>query len=133
MSALKNILFLCTSNSARSIMAEAIMNRAAMGRFHAYSAGSKPGGQVNPYAMALLTRMNHDTADLRSESWDEFGGPDAPRMDFVFTVCDQAAAEECPFWPGQPMTAHWGMPDPALFSGSEAEKALAFADTYRML
>lgn len=133
MSALKNVLFLCTSNSARSIMAEAIMNREAMGRFRAYSAGSKPGGQVNPTALALLTRMNHDTADLRSKSWDEFGGPDAPKMDFVFTVCDQAAAEECPFWPGQPMTAHWGMPDPALFSGSEAEKALAFADTYRML
>lgn len=133
MSALKNVLFLCTSNSARSIMAETIMNREAMGRFRAYSAGSKPGGQVNPAALALLTRMNHDTADLRSKSWDEFGGPDAPKMDFVFTVCDQAAAEECPFWPGQPMTAHWGMPDPALFSGSEAEKALAFADTYRML
>ena len=129
----KNTLFLCTGNTSRSIMAEAIMNREGIGRFRAFSAGSKPGGQVNPYALALLQRMNHDVSGLRSKSWDEFGGPDAAKMDFVFTVCDQAAAEPCPFWPGQPITAHWGLPDPAAATGSEAEKALAFADTYRML
>lgn len=133
-----NVLFLCTGNSARSIMAEAILNRESLmgdgkGRFRAYSAGSQAKGQVHPLALALLTRNNHDTASLRSKSWDEFSAADAPRMDFVFTVCDQAAAEECPFWPGQPMTAHWGLPDPAAAEGSEAERALAFAYTYRML
>ena len=133
MTDIKNVLFLCTGNSARSILAEAIMNREGLGRFRAYSAGSQPAGQVNPFAIDLLKRMNHPVDGLRSKSWDEFGAPDAPQMHFVFTVCDSAAAEECPFWPGQPMTAHWGLPDPAAVQGSDAQKALAFADTYRML
>lgn len=131
-----NVLFLCTGNSCRSIMAEAIMNRVGMGRFKAYSAGSHPTGQVNPYALALLKRLNHPTDGLRSKAWDEFSrttNPDAPELDFVFTVCDDAAGEMCPIWPGQPMTAHWGVPDPARFEGSEAETAVVFADTYRML
>ena len=128
-----NVLFLCTGNSARSILGEAIMNAEGAGKFHAYSAGSRPAGDVNPYALALLKRLGHDVSDLRSKSWDEFALPDAPRMDFVFTVCDQAAAEECPFWPGQPMTAHWGLADPAAVRGSEAEITLAFTETYRML
>ncbi|WP_321502855.1 arsenate reductase ArsC [Breoghania sp.] len=128
-----NVLFLCTGNSARSILGEAIMNAEGAGKFHAYSAGSRPAGDVNPYALALLKRVGHDVSSLRSKSWDEFALPDAPRMDFVFTVCDQAAAEECPFWPGQPMTAHWGLADPAAVRGSEAEITLAFSETYRML
>lgn len=131
-----NVLFLCTGNSCRSIMAEAIMNRAGRGRFKAYSAGSMPTGKVNTHALKLLSQMNHDTSDFRSKSWEEFTrsqNPDAPELDFVFTVCDNAAGEVCPIWPGQPMTAHWGMPDPALATGSEAEIGLAFADTYRML
>ncbi|WP_321337969.1 arsenate reductase ArsC [Breoghania sp.] len=128
-----NVLFLCTGNSARSILGEAIMNAEGAGKFHAYSAGSRPAGDVNPYALALLKRLGHDVSDLRSKSWDEFALPDAPRMDFVFTVCDQAAAEECPFWPGQPMTAHWGLADPAAVRGSEAEITLAFSEAYRML
>lgn len=128
-----NVLFLCTGNSARSLIAEAIMDREGMGRFKGYSAGSRPTGAPHPYALDLLRRENHDVSSLRSKSWDEFAGPDAPRMDFVFTVCDQAAAEECPFWPGQPMSAHWGLPDPAAVEGLEAVKRLAFADTYRML
>lgn len=128
-----NVLFLCTGNSARSIIAEAILNREGMGRFRAYSAGSRPKGEVHPFALQLLHRLNHDTAGMRSKSWDEFARPDAPRMDFVFTVCDQAAAEECPFWPGQPMSAHWGVPDPASAVGNDAERHLAFAETYRML
>ena len=128
-----NVLFLCTGNSARSIIAEAILNREGMDRFRAYSAGSRPKGEVHPFALQLLQRLNHDVSGLRSKSWDEFARPDAPRMDFVFTVCDQAAAEECPFWPGQPMSAHWGVPDPASAEGNDAERHLAFAETYRML
>lgn len=131
-----NVLFLCTGNSCRSILAEAIMNRAGGGKFKAYSAGSHPTGEVNPHALALLKKFNHDVAQFRSKPWDEFsreGNPDAPELDFVFTVCDDAAGEVCPYWPGQPMTAHWGLPDPAKASGSPAEIALAFADTYRML
>lgn len=128
-----NVLFLCTGNSARSILAEAIVNSEGQGRFRGFSAGSKPRGEVHPYTLDLLKRLNHDTAFARSKSWDEFGGPEAPQMDFVFTVCDQAAAEECPWWPGQPMTAHWGVPDPVVATGNEAERRLAFSDTYRML
>ena len=128
-----NVLFLCTGNSARSILAEAIMNRVGAGRFNAYSAGSEPKGAVNPHALSLLRQMNSPTEGLRSKPWDEFEGPDAPKLDFVFTVCDRAANEVCPIWPGQPMTAHWGLPDPAAVEGTEAEIALAFADTYRML
>jgi protein-tyrosine-phosphatase len=131
-----NVLFLCTGNSCRSIMAEAIMNRLGQGRFKAFSAGSMPTGQVNPHALALLSQMHHDISGLRSKSWEEFTreqNPDAPDLDFVFTVCDNAAGEVCPIWPGQPMTAHWGMPDPALATGRDAEIAVVFADTYRML
>jgi protein-tyrosine-phosphatase len=128
-----NVLFLCTGNSARSIIAEAIMNREGRGRFRAYSAGSHPKGEVNPGALRLLESLDYRTDTLRSKSWEEFEQPGAPKLDFVFTVCDDAAAEVCPIWPGQPMTAHWGMPDPATAPGSPAEVALAFADTYRML
>ena len=131
-----NVLFLCTGNSCRSIMAEAIMNRVGGGRFRAFSAGSHPSGQVNPHALALLKRMNHAVEGLRSKRWDELSrasNPYAPELDFVFTVCDNAAGEMCPIWPGQPMSAHWGLPDPAAFGGSEAETAVVFADTYRML
>ena len=128
-----NVLFLCTGNSARSIIAEAILNRLGQGRFQAFSAGSQPKGQVHPYAIDLLKKLNHDVSKLRSKSWLEFGATDAPKMDFVFTVCDSAANEACPVWPGQPMTAHWGIPDPAAAKGNEAEVRLAFADAYRML
>ena len=128
-----NVLFLCTGNSARSIMAECIMNREGMGRFKAYSAGSMPAGKVNLNALNLLKKLNYVTDDLRSKSWEEFSGPDAPKLDFVFTVCDNAAQEVCPIWPGQPMTAHWGLPDPAAAEGTDAEHALAFDETYRML
>ena len=128
-----NVLFLCTHNSARSIIAECIMNRLGQGRFKGYSAGSQPGGKVHPYALQLLQRLNYDTSTLRSKSWNEFSGPDAPELDFVFTVCDNAANETCPYWPGQPMTAHWGLPDPSAVEGTEAERHLAFADTHRML
>ncbi|HEX3365225.1 arsenate reductase ArsC [Phenylobacterium sp.] len=131
-----NVLFLCTGNSARSILAEAIMNRMGRGRFKAYSAGSMPTGKVNPFALDLLTRMHHPIDTARSKSWEEFsraGNPDAPELDFVFTVCDNAANEVCPIWPGQPMSAHWGLPDPAAVGGSDTAKALAFADAYRML
>jgi protein-tyrosine-phosphatase len=128
-----NVLFLCTGNSARSILAEAILNRLGRGKFQAFSAGSHPKGQVNPAAIRLLAGMGYPTADLRSKPWDEFSGADAPPLDFVFTVCDDAAGEACPIWPGQPMTAHWGLPDPAAVTGSEAEVALAFAAAYRVL
>ena len=128
-----NVLFLCTGNSARSILAECILNREGSGRFKAFSAGSHPKGQVHPFALELLKKTNHPTAGLRSKSWDEFAGADAPRLDFVFTVCDNAADEVCPIWPGQPMTAHWGVPDPAAAVGTDAERHLAFADAYRML
>ncbi len=130
---LKNVLFLCTGNSARSLLAEAIITREGLGKFRGFSAGSRPACQPNPHAIALLEKMNYDTSHLRSKSWDEFGRPDSPRMDFVFTVCDSAAAETCPLWPGQPISAHWGLPDPATATGSEAEIAMAYADTYRML
>jgi len=128
-----NVLFVCTGNSARSLIAEAILNREGMGRFHAYSAGSHPKGEAHPYTIELLKRLNHDVSRARSKSWDEFAVPGAPKLDFVFTVCDQAAAEECPYWPGQPMTAHWGMHDPAAVDGNEAERRLAFSEAYRML
>ncbi|MFZ1094833.1 MAG: arsenate reductase ArsC [Xanthobacteraceae bacterium] len=128
-----NVLFICTGNSARSIMAEAVLNRAGQGRFRAFSAGSQPKGQVHPYALDLLRRLNYDVSGVRSKSWLEFSGPNAPKLDFAFTLCDDAAAETCPVWPGQPMTAHWGLPDPAAATGNEAEIRLAFADSMRML
>lgn len=128
-----NVLFLCTGNSARSIMAECILNRLGRGKFRAFSAGSHPAGKVNPLTLAILRKSNFDVSQLRSKSWEEFATPDAPKLDFVFTVCDDAANEVCPVWPGQPMTAHWGLPDPAKAQGSEAEQMLAFADTMRML
>jgi protein-tyrosine-phosphatase len=128
-----NVLFLCTGNSARSILAECILNREGKGRFRAFSAGSQPKGQVHPFALDLLKKMNYPTAGLRSKSWDVFATPDAPKLDFVFTVCDNAASEVCPVWPGQPMTAHWGVPDPAAAEGTDAERHLAFAEAYRML
>jgi arsenate reductase len=128
-----NVLFLCTGNSARSILAEAILNQVGAGTFHAYSAGSHPKGAIHSEALALLKRLEYPTDQLRSKSWDEFAVSNAPQMDFVFTVCDNAAGETCPFWPGKPMTAHWGVPDPAEATGSPAEIALAFADTYRRL
>jgi arsenate reductase (thioredoxin) len=128
-----NVLFLCTGNSARSIMAEAILNENGFRKFQAFSAGSQPKGQVHPEAMRLLQSLGFDTARFRSKSWNEFAKPGAPALDFVFTVCDNAAGEACPFWPGQPMTAHWGIPDPAAVEGSAAEIALAFKDAYRML
>ncbi|MBS0250811.1 MAG: arsenate reductase ArsC [Proteobacteria bacterium] len=128
-----NVLFLCTGNSARSIIAEAILNRVGAGKFKAYSAGSMPRGQVNPLAIKLLDKLGYETTALRSKSWEEFAAPGAPVMDFVFTVCDNAANEVCPIWPGQPMSAHWGVPDPAEAQGDETQRALAFADAYRML
>jgi len=128
-----NVLFLCTGNSARSILAECALNRLGHGRFRAYSAGSFPKGEVHPFALDLLRRQDYSTDGLRSKSWDEFAAPGAPALDFVFTVCDNAANEVCPIWPGQPMTAHWGLPDPAAAQGNEAERRLAFADTLRML
>jgi arsenate reductase (thioredoxin) len=128
-----NVLFLCTGNSARSIMAEAILSREGVRNFRAYSAGSQPKGVIHPVALALLRRMNFDVSRFRSKSWSELTGADAPKLDFVFTLCDDAAAEACPVWPGQPMTAHWGVPDPAAVKGSEAEIHAAFADTFRML
>jgi len=130
---MKNVLFLCTGNSARSILAEAYLNSATQDRFKAYSAGSRPGGRVNPLALELLAKNRIDTAGLRSKSWDEFAAPGAPQLDFVFTVCDQAAAEPCPYWPGQPMTAHWGVPDPAAVQGSDEERRRAFRHAFSAL
>ena len=128
-----NVLFLCTGNSARSIMAEAIMNRFGAPKFRGFSAGSQPKGEVNPHTIALLKSLNYKTDEYRSKNWEEFAQPDAPALDFVFTVCDNAANEVCPVWPGQPMSAHWGVPDPAAAEGSDAVVAQAFADTLRML
>ncbi|MDF1791871.1 MAG: arsenate reductase ArsC [Thalassobaculaceae bacterium] len=128
-----NVLFLCTGNSARSILAEAILKREGLGRFQAFSAGSHPKGQVHPFAIDLLRLQNHPVDGLRSKGWEEFAAPGAPDMHFVFTVCDDAAAETCPVWPGQPMTAHWGVPDPTAAVGTEAERRLAFFEAYRML
>ena len=125
-----NVLFLCTGNSARSIMAEAILNREGRGNFRSHSAGSQPKGQVHPYTLDLLRKLNFDVSALRSKSWAEFSGAGAAPLDFVFTVCDNAAGEACPYWPGQPMTAHWGVPDPAAATGNEAQIRLAFADTF---
>jgi protein-tyrosine-phosphatase len=128
-----NVLFLCTGNSARSILGEAILNRVGKGKFVACSAGSHPKGEVNPHALSLLKRFDFPTAELRSKSWDEFARADSPPLDFVFTVCDNAAGEVCPLWPGQPMTAHWGIADPAAVEGSEAEIAAAFRGAYQLL
>ena len=128
-----NVLFLCTGNSARSIMAEGILNRKGKGAFTAYSAGSHPSGVVRPEALMQLELAGLSTAGVRSKSWDEFAGPDAPKMDFVFTVCDNAAQETCPYWPGQPMTAHWGVPDPATVRGTPEEIERAFRDAFTIL
>ena len=128
-----NILFLCTHNSARSVIAEAIMNKLGAGKFKAYSAGSQPRGKINPHALTMLGTLGYDISGFRSKSWSEFAEPGAPIFDFVFTVCDDAAGETCPVWPGQPMTAHWGIPDPSGVTGTPAEIAAAFNDTHRML
>jgi arsenate reductase len=128
-----NVLFLCTGNSARSVIGEVILNRLGKGRFKAFSAGSQPKGAVNPHTLALLRNLKYDVSGLRSKSWTEFAQPGAPDLDFVFTVCDDAAGESCPVWPGQPMTAHWGIPDPAAAEGTDAEIAVAFDEAYRML
>ena len=128
-----NVLFLCTGNTARSILAEAYLNAAGRGRFRAFSAGSHPKGAVNPFALEILQKNRLDTTGLRSKNWSEFAKPGAPKMDFVFTVCDNAAAEVCPVWPGQPMTAHWGVEDPAAVQGTDEEKRRAFFRTYTHL
>ncbi|HQT52808.1 MAG TPA: arsenate reductase ArsC [Phenylobacterium sp.] len=128
-----NVLFLCTGNSARSVIAEALINKEGESRFKGYSAGSMPKGQVNPHALALVTALGFSAEDFRSKSWDEFARPGAPPLDFVITVCDNAAGEVCPVWPGQPMTAHWGVPDPAAVQGSPAEQAAAFAEVAKQL
>lgn len=128
-----NVLFLCTHNSARSVMAECILNKEGSGRFHAHSAGSQPSGRINPFVKDLLERLGHDLTGVRSKTWDEFALPDAPQMDFIFTVCDNAAGEVCPVWPGHPMTAHWGFPDPSSATGTDAEKAAFTADVYRQI
>jgi arsenate reductase len=128
-----NVLFLCTGNSARSIIAEALLNRLGAGRFRAFSAGSFPKGAINPHAVPILESLGFDPGEFRSKSWDEFAAPGAPEMDFVFTVCDDAAGEVCPVWPGEPVTAHWGIPDPAAATGAGAEVAVAFAEAARQL
>jgi arsenate reductase len=128
-----NVLFLCTHNSARSVLAEAIMNKIGAGKFAAYSAGSQPRGAINPNTLKLLAQLNYDTSGFRSKSWDEFAKPGAPEIDFIFTVCDDAAGEACPVWPGKPLTAHWGVADPSAAKGSELEVALAFQEAYRLL
>ncbi|MDB5641596.1 MAG: Protein-tyrosine phosphatase, low molecular weight [Hyphomicrobiales bacterium] len=128
-----NVLFLCTGNTARSILAEGILRRDGAGRFNAFSAGSQPKGVVNPVALKTLAAYGYPDADYRSKSWDEFAAPDAPCMDFIFTVCDSAAGEACPYWPGHPMTAHWGVEDPASVTGSDIERERAFNDAFRFL
>ena len=128
-----NVLFLCTGNSARSILAEAYLNSRGQGRFRAFSAGSHPNGKVNPFALELLGKHGMSLDGLRSKSWDEFAKPGAPRLDFVFTVCDNAAGETCPLWPGQPITAHWGVADPAAVQGSDQDKRKAFLNAYTQL
>jgi arsenate reductase len=125
----RNVLFVCTGNSARSILGEALLNHAGRGRFVGFSAGSTPSGKVNPYALQTLEDLGVPVGEPRSKSWDEFAAPGAPHMDFIFTVCDQAAGEACPYWPGQPITAHWGLPDPAAVRGSDSEIRAAFRDT----
>ena len=128
-----NVLFLCTGNSARSVMAETLLNHWGNGRFHAFSAGSHPAGHIHPLTINLLERLNFPITGLRSKGWDEFALPGAPVMDFVFTVCDQAAGEVCPIWPGQPISAHWGFPDPAAFTGTQAETRAFFAEVFRQI
>ena len=128
-----NVLFLCTGNSARSILGEALLNSMGRGRFRAWSAGSHPGGRVNPFALEILSRNGFATEGLRSKSWDEFAAPGAPEFDFIFTVCDSAAAETCPVWPGHPMSAHWGIPDPAAVEGDDETKRRAFRDAFSRL
>jgi protein-tyrosine-phosphatase len=128
-----NVLFLCTGNSARSVMAECAINRWGRGQFRGFSAGSHPKGVVHPSTLELLETLGYDTKQLRSKSWDEFATPNSPRIDFVFTVCDEAATEQCPVWPGQPVTAHWGVTDPAAFNGTEEERRRVFARTYQEL
>ena len=128
-----NVLFLCTGNTARSILAEAILNKDGLGRFKAYSAGSQPKGSVNPFAIKVLTSFGYPSEGVSSKSWDVFATPNAPVMDFVFTVCDNAAGETCPIWPGQPMTAHWGIEDPAAVEGSDIEKERAFVEAFRLM
>jgi arsenate reductase len=128
-----NVLFLCTGNSARSILAESLLNKQGKGKFRAFSAGSNPKGEVHPIALELLRHLGFPTEELRSKSWDEFAAPHGPHLDFVFTVCDNAAGETCPYWPGQPMTAHWGIPDPAAVEGTDMQKSLAFREALRSL
>ena len=128
-----NVLFLCTGNTARSILAESILRKEGRGRFRSFSAGSQPKGRVNPFALKVLASMDYPTDGLRSKSWEEFAAPDAPKMDFVFTVCDNAAQESCPLWPGQPMSAHWGIEDPAEAVGTDLEKEAAFVTAFRLL